>query len=639
MKRLILNWKTRIIAVCVAAYAAYIAYDIGGSYLAMKRDVQTVQQIVSSEELILALTPSLSHLNRSILNLQLPDPQSDQIFADEVLVHDLATDAPQQQDQAGSSGGITVRMAHWTVDEHARSIAISQLRMWEPLLKDVDYFEHAKFYIIRGDVDLDDPRLFDADVGFSGVAYLKDGHWRGVKATQQVRWRSVGDDASGDDASGTWVIDTWQLKSVKTFDSGRMLFTEVVERTLSQIDDRREALVSAHDHHVTSHLTREQLLLPIRDHGKYFSITAEMQHPALSVVDIDRDGWDDLYVMTRWQRNQLLRNRGDGTFVNIAKKLGLDVLGASAAAVFADFDNDGDSDLMLGRTLERSRYYMNEGGRFIDRSESHVTQPLPYLVTSACASDYNGDGLLDVYLSTYGFPAYGEQAVDSWADDMLSPEQARFMTGLYADKKHGYHRFVNSVGPPNVLLVNTGEGQFEVAPESEQLAQWMNSFQSTWSDFDDDGDPDLYVSNDFAPDALFRNDGAAGFRDITLEAGGEAMAGFGMGASWGDYDNDGQRDLYVSNMYSKAGLRITSRIKDLDSRFRRSADGNRLFRNLGSGKFGLRSGQNPDEMHVVKAGWSWGGQFMDVDNDGYLDLYVPNGFRTPPEAIAAPIDT
>ena len=117
------------------------------------------------------------------------------------------------------------------------------------------------------------------------------------------------------------------------------------------------------------------------------------------------------------------------------------------------------------------------------------------------------------------------------------------------------------------------------------------------------------------------------------------MAGFGMGASWGDYDNDGRQDLYISNMYSKAGLRITAQIDGMDPRFRRSADGNRLFRNLGNGKFNLRSGEKPSDLHVVKAGWSWGGQFMDVDNDGYLDLYVTNGFRTTPEALSTPVDT
>lgn len=633
MKRLIWNKKILAVAIAALAYVGYLSYGIFGSYSTASRNTRTVQQIVSSEELILALTPSLQNLNHGMLNLQMPDYQSDGIFADEVSFWDLVPN-DSCTERTGSSHGIRVQIEHWSVDKTSQTVASSQLQMWEPLFDEVDYFDHAKFYIIRGKVDLDDPHLFDADVGFSGVAFLKDGRWRGIRAKQHVRWRFV-----GDETTGHWFIDTWELKSLTTSDSEDLLFKEVAQQVLARPTDRYEARVSAHDEQLIRHVNQGRVELPSPEHAKYFVITAQMQHPALSVVDLDRDGWDDLYVMTRWQKNQLLHNRGDGTFVNVAEKLGLDVWGASAAAVFADFDNDGDSDLLLGRTLERSQYYMNEDGQFVDCSESHLADPLPYLVTSASAADYNGDGLLDVYLCTYGFPAYGAATVDDWASEMLPADQARYLTNLYGNSTHGYHRFVNSIGPPNVLLVNRGGGRFEIAAESKQLALWTNCFQATWSDFDDDGDPDLYVSNDFAPDFLFRNDGSAGFKDITVAAGGEAMAGFGMGASWGDYDNDGRQDLYISNMYSKAGLRITAQIDGMDPRFRRSADGNRLFRNLGNGKFNLRSGEKPSDLHVVKAGWSWGGQFMDVDNDGYLDLYVTNGFRTTPEAISTPVDT
>src|SRR5690606_28620131 len=112
------------------------------------------------------------------------------------------------------------------------------------------------------------------------------------------------------------------------------------------------------------------------------------------------------------------------------------------------------------------------------------------------------------------------------------------------------HRsLINQVGPPNMLLVNQGGGRFEQSHFQSQVAIWRNSFQASWSDYDNDGDPDLYVTNDFAPDQFFRNDGATGFVDITLAAGLKKL-NFGMGVSWGDYDNDQQLDLYLSNMYS-----------------------------------------------------------------------------------------
>ena len=115
------------------------------------------------------------------------------------------------------------------------------------------------------------------------------------------------------------------------------------------------------------------------------------------------------------------------------------------------------------------------------------------------------------------------------------------------------------------------------------------------------------------------------------------MMGFGMGASWGDYDNDGRLDLYVSNMFSKAGRRIMSQLPDIDPRFRRSAEGNLLFRNQGE-RFDLVSGVEPPHLTVAQAGWSWGGQFTDVDNDGFLDIYVTSGYYTAPAEVDAQVD-
>ena len=142
-------------------------------------------------------------------------------------------------------------------------------------------------------------------------------------------------------------------------------------------------------------------------------------------------------------------------------------------------------------------------------------------------------------------------------------------------------------------------------------------------------------ANDFAPDQLLRNDGAEGFRDITREAGIVAL-NFGMGVTWGDYDNDQRMDLYVSNMYSKAGTRITSQIEGLDPRFADLARGNYLYRNTPSG-LQLVSGNAP-ALEVAKAGWSWGGQFTDVDNDGSLDIYVSSGYYSVPAEYETTVD-
>ena len=162
------------------------------------------------------------------------------------------------------------------------------------------------------------------------------------------------------------------------------------------------------------------------------------------------------------------------------------------------------------------------------------------------------------------------------------------------------------------------------------------SFQAAWNDFDGDGDQDVYVSNDYAPDNFFRNDGDQGFKDITQQSRLTGM-GFGMGVSWGDYDNDGQIDIYVTNMFSKAGQRITDQVAGIDPRLREMAQGNFLYR-LDNGQFNLVSGLEEPALKVAKSGWSWGGQFFDYDNDGFREIYATSGYYTAPSDIAIDID-
>jgi len=111
------------------------------------------------------------------------------------------------------------------------------------------------------------------------------------------------------------------------------------------------------------------------------------------------------------------------------------------------------------------------------------------------------------------------------------------------------------------------------------------------------------------------------------------MQGFGMGASWGDYDRDGRLDLYVSNMFSKAGRRITASVDGLDPRVPHSANGNLLFKNNGP-DFTQVAGTSGSSLAVAKVGWAYGAQFVDIDNDGWLDIYSASGFYSAPKEIA-----
>jgi hypothetical protein len=152
---------------------------------------------------------------------------------------------------------------------------------------------------------------------------------------------------------------------------------------------------------------------------------------------------------------------------------------------------------------------------------------------------------------------------------------------------------------------------------------------------DGDGDPDLYLANDFAPNRLLVNRGDGTFAPSPDE--GAIDQGFGMGASFGDIDGDGDPDLYVSNMYSKAGERVLRALPDVDPRYASMARGNSLLRNDG-GRFTRISGRTPDTAQVEASGWSWSGLLRDLDADGRLDVAVLNGYFTPPRRHALPVD-
>ena len=249
---------------------------------------------------------------------------------------------------------------------------------------------------------------------------------------------------------------------------------------------------------------------------------------------------------------------------------------------FADFDNDGDPDVFLGRTLAPSLYMVNEDGHFASRDLGDGV--LPFLVASISAADYDGDGLLDVYFSTYAARMLLEAVTsahrdaDSWGGallaDFLPADHARTLYGLSRDRIG--HLIYDAPGPPNVLLRNLGNGRFAAT-----AAVWRNTLQATWADYDRDGDPDLYLANDFAANNLLRNDGGA-LVDVTAESGA-ADPGFGMGASWADYDGDGRQDLYVTNMHSSAGRRITEAAGQAGAAFAPLARGNSLLRNGSEG--------------------------------------------------------
>ena len=576
-------------------------------------------EINDSEELIVEITPALNSLARAARDLGFPGPENRALFADGVEMNAARLAAVEDRWRYGEAE--LVRRAV-VVEPAPHRVAVADT-VWEELLNGVEYFRHADFHLLAANFDDPDRRLFSTDIEFDGLARTADGRWAWLRLEQRVRWERQ--------AARPPRIVAWRTRGGSWLESDRLFFGEVLDRALPAATDLERARRSRHEE-----LMRAWLMDPAGDgRPERPFLPGLTRHPGLAVVDLDRDGLDDLYVLVRWGENLFFHNRGNGTFEERAADLGLAIRDHSSAALFADFDNDGDDDVFVGRTLAPSLYLVNEGGRFRDRSSDLVDSPLPCLVSALSAADYDGDGLLDLYAATYAGDVERHVLAEpplelggclSAGDRQAWRRRARSGEDLLRDK----------AGPPNVMLRKAGGGRFELARGSAAARLFRQSYQATWSDFDLDGDPDLYVVNDFATNNLLRNDGGGVFSDVTA-AQGVADLGFGMGASWGDYDLDGRPDLYVSNMHSHAGHRIATRLDDLDPRLLDMTRGNSLFRNTASG-FTRVSSAAPPGLDVELAGWSWASQFIDVDGDGRLDLYAPSGFYTAPRPFDLPVD-
>jgi tetratricopeptide (TPR) repeat protein/peroxiredoxin len=330
-------------------------------------------------------------------------------------------------------------------------------------------------------------------------------------------------------------------------------------------------------------------------------------HNGVSVGDIDGNGLDDLYVcQPAGLPNRLYRNRGDGTFEDITEASGVGVLENTACAIFADIDNDGRQDLIVVRT-GGPLLFMNEGGgKFRRRPGAFQFATSPQgTFTGAAVSDYDRDGWLDIYFCLY---IYYQGA-----------DQYKYPSPYYGAEN----------GPPNFMMRNNRDGTFRDVTTETGLDRnnTRYSFCCGWSDYNRDGWPDLYVVNDFGRKNLYRNNGNGTFTDIAPQAEVEDI-GAGMSVCWFDYDNDGVEDLYVANMWSAAGLRVSMQDvfqkdsgEEVRALYRKHAMGNSLLRNSKNGGFEDRSAPAGVEM----GRWSWSSDAWDFDHDGFPDLYIANG--------------
>jgi enediyne biosynthesis protein E4 len=317
---------------------------------------------------------------------------------------------------------------------------------------------------------------------------------------------------------------------------------------------------------------------------------------AVSVVDVDADGFSDLYVTNSKEgsTNRLFRNKGNGTFEEIAQRLGIaDVnrveTGVSMGTVWGDYDNDGFDDLFLYKWGRPALYHNDRGERFTLLDD---TAGLPSWanINTAVWLDFDRDGRLDLFAGGY-YP----ESINLWklSTTRMMPESFEYATN----------------GGRKYLFRNLGGGRFEEVSERVGLASRRWALAAVAADLRGTGYPDLFIANDYGVSELFINDKGT-FREVGRETGVGYAPKSGMNASTGDVLNQGRFAIYVSNI-SEEGILL---------------QGNNLWVPSTDTNGGVKYENLARAMGVDLGGWSFGAQFADLNNDGFLDLYVVNGY-------------
>lgn len=353
-------------------------------------------------------------------------------------------------------------------------------------------------------------------------------------------------------------------------------------------------------------------------------------HNGLAVGDINGDGLEDVFLcQMAGLPNRLFAQNRDGTATDIAAEAGVDFLDNTRSVLILDLDNNGHQDLVVALSGSILVLQGDGGGQFEMVAKLDASS-----VYSLAAADYDLDGDLDLYACRYSVAELYQRTSGSSAIPIP------------------YHDANN--GAPNILFRNDGSWQFTDVTDDVGLDvnNRRFSFAATWEDYDNDGDLDLYVANDYGRNNLYRNDppllpltkggneddptvplhntGERHFVDVAPEAGVEDIA-TGMSAAWADFNRDGWMDIYVGNMFSSAGNRVAYQRQfqqaageTTKSEYQRLARGNTLFQNDGTGHFRDVS----VEQQVTIGRWAWSSPFVDLNNDGWEDILVANGFVT-----------
>jgi hypothetical protein len=329
----------------------------------------------------------------------------------------------------------------------------------------------------------------------------------------------------------------------------------------------------------------------------------------VAMIDYDGDGRLDLFFVNGSTlegfpaggapTNHLYRNAGGGRFEDVTERAGLAASGWGQGACVGDYDNDGKDDLLVSYWGQNHLYH-NTGGRFEDVTRAAGLSESRVRWNTGCAFfDYDRDGRLDLIVANY---------IDLDLKTAPTPD-----SGLCR-----YKGLEVACGPPgltggrNLLYHNRGDGTFEDVSDKSGITRASGTYGLGVStlDFDNDGWTDVYVANDSNPSALYRNNHDGTFTDIGIKAGcaysqdGKPQAG--MGIAIGDYDHNGTMDIFKTNF---------------------AGDTSTLYANTGNGLCEDRTFAGGIGLNTRWLGW--GTSFVDLDNDGWLDLFLTNGHVYP----------
>ena len=334
----------------------------------------------------------------------------------------------------------------------------------------------------------------------------------------------------------------------------------------------------------------------------------------VAAADVDGDGLADILAQSAGADGaglELYLNQGDGTFRDVAREVGLGAADcAGNAALLLDLDNDGDRDLFLCGgcyAVYESRLVPDGALRFVHAPDRVVgAEGARAGANGASAADVNGDGVPDVFCGVHGLEG-----------------NAVSLTNVFMGGARG--------APPHKLFLSQPNGVFRESAAAWGVANTTMVLASQLVDVNEDGRPDLIVGNDFLGGThLYLHDtDKFVFSDQSgLQRGGDT------GLSVADYDRDGHLDVHVTRMSSTAGSRILGRLlrqvkgplrlqtEPLLGSLREGIAGCVLYRGLGGGRFA----SPPGDVGQIDGGLAWGGGFLDLDNDGWDDIWVPNGF-------------